>query len=319
MIGLFPGQGSQHPGMGKFLFDDFKETKVLFEEASDTLKIDLKKLIFDGSAEDLQLTHNTQPCLLLVSTATHNVLRNISGVKFTGYAGHSVGEYAALVASQSLRFRDAITAVRARGEAMQSAVPVGKGGMSAVMGVPDEQIQDLCNEAQKHSGLGPIEAANFNCPGQVVISGNKEALEWLEKNFKKEFLSPAPSRIRFIPLKVSAPFHCSMMAPAEKTMRALLEKMEFQNAAVAVVQNVTAEKTTDGDILRENVIRQISMPVRWTESIQTFSKIGHDKFIECGPGQVLAGLNKKILSDSVKTFSINSLEDLKTIEAEVQK
>lgn len=312
--GLFPGQGSQHPGMGRFLYENFKSAQLRFEQASDTLKTDFKKLCFSGSEEDLQLTKNTQPSLLLVSTVTHEIVSEVSGIRPTMVAGHSVGEYAALVAADVLDFEPALKAVRTRGEAMQEAVPLGEGAMCAVMGVSDAQARELCALVEKHSGLKPLEPANFNSPGQVVISGNSRAVEWMQTHFKKELLSEPPTRIRFIPLKVSAPFHCSLMKPAEDRMRDVLTQIIFRNAKIPVVQNFTAEVTTEASSLRENLVRQISAPVLWTQCVEKLHENGITRFIELGSGKVLSGLVKKIDSEKLQTFNLNSIEDLKALE-----
>ncbi len=313
---IFPGQGSQHPGMGRFLFDQFSLVRQLFEEASDSLKLDFKKLCFDGSEADLALTENTQPCLLLVSTASYRVLETEVGFRPQAAAGHSIGEYAALVAAQTLKFSDAMKAVRLRGQAMQSAVPVGEGGMTAVMGVTPEQIAKICQWATQESALGIVQPANFNAPGQIVISGKLKTLKWLEENFTGEEFGI--SRAKFIPLKVSAPFHCDLMKPAEITMRAHLESTDFSKSRFPVVQNVTAEASFDPAAIRENLIVQISKPVRWVECVQALVKMGCTQAVEVGSGRVLSGLVKKIDSDGLKTFNINSLEDLKTIEASLR-
>ncbi len=323
---LFPGQGSQHPGMGKFLFEEFKIARETFEEASDTLGINFQKLCFDGTDEELALTKNTQPALVLVSTATSRVLTSLSNFKPIAYAGHSVGEYAALVATGALTLPDALRAVRRRGEAMQEAVPVGEGAMAAVMGLTPIQVVEMCQWAEKTAAKegvqSPLEPANFNCPGQIVISGRATLMQWMLKNFTKEVyqqvFSPeadgaSVSRVKFIPLKVSAPFHCSMMKPAEDTMRALLTETEFKTVATPVVQNFTAQPTTNANTLRENVIRQISAPVRWIECIEQMQDLGATKFIELGSGKVLNGLVKKILGEKATTYPMNSLEELKAV------
>lgn len=316
---LFPGQGSQHSGMGKFLYDNFPVAKELFEEASDTLSVDFKKLCFDGPESDLALTHNTQPCLLLVSTATSRVLNSLAPFNPVASAGHSIGEYAALVATGTIPFTDALVAVRKRGEYMQSAVPVGKGAMAAVMGVTPEQMKEICQWAERESGLGPIEPANYNAPGQIVASGQKEAVDWLAKNYSPDALSgEKPRRVKFIPLKVSAPFHCSMMKPAEEKMRKTLVDIPFADAAYPVVQNFTAEAVKEGNILRENLIRQISAPVRWVECVERLVQMGSQRVVELGCGKVLSGLAKKIDSTHLQTFNINSIEELKTLEQALQ-
>lgn len=312
---VFPGQGSQQPGMGRFLFENFKIAQETFEEGSEALKQDMKKLCFEGSEAALALTENTQPALLLVSTATQRVLRNDFNLKVQSAAGHSIGEYAALVAAGVIRFDQAMQAVRTRGQAMQSAVPVGQGGMVAVLGLEPEQVETLCAWTVKNSGFGPLSAANFNSPGQIVISGSMKAINWLKDNFKPEAIwAEAPKRAKLIPLQVSAPFHCEMMKPAEDTMRVVLTGMEFKTAAFPIVQNFHAKFETDGANLRENLIRQVSAPVRWTQSMETLKAAGHSQIIECGAGKVLQGLLKKIDSEFFKVMTTSSIEDIKTIE-----
>lgn len=313
---LFPGQGSQHPGMGKFLFDEFKIARETFEEASDAIGVDLKALCFTGSDAELALTENTQPCLLLVSTATYRVLKSLVAFHPAAAAGHSVGEYAALVASDTIGFSDAIRAVRSRGRFMQSAVPVGEGGMLAVMGLTPEQTKKLCAWAVEHSGAHPIEPANYNAPGQIVVSGNSRAVDWLVKNFKAEIFAPESPRCKFIPLKVSAPFHCSMMKPAEEKMAAVLNSLTFRDAKFAIAPNVSAHLTTDATELRQLLIRQISSPVRWVECVEALKNSGATRMIEFGCGRVLAGLGKKIDSENIQTLNINSIDDLKSLEAQ---
>lgn len=310
---IFPGQGSQSPGMGKFLYEQFPVAKRCFEEASDTLSVDFKKLCFEGSEADLALTENTQPCLLLVSTATNRVLNEELGFVPRASAGHSIGEYAAVVAAGSLAFADGMVAVRKRGQAMQTAVPVGEGGMTAIMGMEPEQVVALCQWAEKSSGQGPVQPANINAPGQIVISGRKSALDWAAANFKPEVI-PGAGRVKFIPLKVSAPFHCSMMKPAEEVMADVLGGMNFNDAEFPIVQNVSAEATREGETLRANLIRQVSAPVRWIECVQKLSSLEIKQLVEVGSGKVLSGLVKKIAGDNLPTFNVNSLEDIKALE-----
>ncbi len=311
---IFPGQGSQHPGMGQFLFENFKEARLRFEESSDLLKIDFKKLCFKGSEEDLQLTANTQPCLLLVSTVAYEVFQNLTGFEPLAAAGHSIGEYAALVAAQAMDFRQALSAVRTRGEAMQAAVPVGVGGMCAVMGMSDDQVREVCRWVETESGEKPLSPANFNAPGQVVISGKQAAISWLQANYKKEALKDPPARAKFIALKVSAPFHCSLMKPAEEKMREVLTAAEFRQPHFAVVQNFVATPETTPSKLRENIIRQVSAPVLWSQCILKMRELGVSKCIEFGSGKVLAGLVKKIDSENIITFNLTTLEELKAAE-----
>lgn len=312
---LFPGQGSQSPGMGKFLYDNFKLAKEKFEEASDAINVDFKKLCFDGSESDLALTHNTQPCLLLVSTATQEILRSQFGVTVNMAAGHSIGEYAAVVASRSIPFAEAIRAVRTRGEAMQSAVPVGQGGMVAVMGLEPDQVVTLCKYAVEKSKTGPLSPANYNSPGQIVISGSQKTIDWLKTNFKpEEVFTDAPKRAKLIPLQVSAPFHCEMMKPAEDKMRQVLTDINFKDAEFPILQNYTAQLHSKASELRENLIRQVSAPVLWMQSMELAKTKGFTKCIESGSGKVVAGLLKKIDSEAFKVFNVNTLEDIEIIE-----
>jgi len=314
---LFPGQGSQHIGMGKFLYDEFAVAKEAFEEASDTLSIDFKKLCFSGPESDLALTHNTQPALLLASTATYRVLQEVVDFKPSAGAGHSVGEYAAAVNSGALSFTDGLRLVRLRGEQMQKAVPVGEGGMVAVIGLEDDKVQELCTWAQNESGVAPIEPANFNAPGQVVVSGRATLLEWTRDHFRPEVIGCEGKKVRMIPLKVSAPFHCSMMAPAEKEMAGALQEVRFQEAQWPIVQNVTGEMVVAADQLRQNLVSQITGAVKWTQCVTTLQKQDLSRFVECGPGKVLSGLNKKIDGNLPPCFAMQSLEDLKTFEQEI--
>jgi [acyl-carrier-protein] S-malonyltransferase len=311
---LFPGQGSQSPGMGKFLYDNFKIAKECFEEASDAINLDLKKLCFEGSIEELSLTENTQPALLCVSVSTALVLKNDFGILPSVTAGHSIGEYSAVVFGESISFSNAVKAVRLRGQAMQSAVPVGLGGMTATLGLTDEQVEFLCKWAIENSGLGPLSPANYNSDGQIVISGNQKTLDWLKLNFKSEVLPGEAKRAKLIPLQVSAPFHCEMMLPAQKTMEVFLNRIEFSNSKVNIIQNVNAQTENNGLQIRRNLISQISSPVKWTQSMIALKKMGASSCIECGNGQVLKGLLKKIDPDFFKVFTTNSMEDLKNIE-----
>lgn len=313
---LFPGQGSQQPGMGQFLYENFKIARETFEEASEAIRLDLKKLCFEGSPADLALTENTQPCLLLVSTAIHRVLKSEMDLPTSVAAGHSIGEYGALVAAQSIGFADAIRAVRTRGQAMQAAVPVGQGSMAAIMGLNETQIQELCEYVEKNSGHRPLSPANYNSPGQIVVSGSAAAIEWLRTQAKAEAIWPENTpRLKVIPLSVSAPFHCQMMAPAEEKMRHVLGEISFQTAVFPVIQNLTAQTHREPEDLRENLIRQVSAPVKWMQSMETLKKMGVSECLELGTGKVLQGLLKKIDSEFFHVFNTNSLEDLKQISA----
>lgn len=314
---IFPGQGSQHPGMGKFLFENFVEAKECFEEASDAIQFDLKKLCFEGPESDLALTENTQPAILTTSTATQRVLRKHFGIKPLATSGHSIGEYASLVLADSIAFASAVKAVRLRGQAMQTAVPIGQGGMVAVMGLEPSQVDLLCQTVNEKLKNGAIQAANYNCPGQIVISGSLTSLNFLREQIKIEDLFPEARRVKLIPLQVSAPFHCSLMKPAEEKMREVLMGMEFSDANIPVIQNLTAQVHTKALELRENLIRQISGSVKWMQSMETARKNGWTRCVEAGAGKVLSGLLKKIDADAFQVNNTNSIEDLKALEKTV--
>lgn len=314
---FFPGQGSQSPGMGKWLFEEFTIAKRVYEEASDALKLDIKKLCFDGPEDELQKTENTQPAILTTSVAYTQVLHSVVDIKPMLSLGHSIGEYAALVTAGTLPLDQAVVAVRERGLAMQNAVPLGKGGMCAVLNLEDSEVQSLCEWATKESGLGTIEAANFNTPGQVVISGIQTTLEWVQKNWPAYQGPGAGKKARFIPLKVSAPFHCSLMKPAEERMALILGAIPFQDSQWPILQNYTAQETSKAETLKQNLVKQISGTVRWTESVQRATQLGVKKGLELGHGQVIRGLNKKINSELEMT-SLQSLDDLKNFEKQLK-
>lgn len=307
---LFPGQGSQATGMGRFLSENFKIANEVFEEASQAINLDLKELCFTGSSEELALTENTQPAILTVSIATARVLQNDFGIQASVTAGHSIGEYASLVLAGVISFQDAVKAVRIRGQAMQSAVPVGEGGMTACLGMTEDQVQFLCEWTVKTSGYTPLSPANFNCDGQIVISGNQKALDWLKTNFKSEILPGEARRAKLISLQVSAPFHCAMMKPAQEKMSQFLNDIPFKNSSIKIIQNVNAQVETEATKLRQNLIEQVSAPVKWTQSMQTLKSLGVSDCIEVGHGSVLKGLLKKIDSEFFKVRSTSSLEDL---------
>lgn len=314
---FFPGQGSQSPGMGKWLYEEFSVAKHVYEEANDSLKLDLRKLCFEGPEDELQKTENTQPAILATSIAYFRSINQILDLKPQLAAGHSVGEYAALVAADVMPFNQALIAVRERGLAMQSAVPLGKGGMCAVLNLEDREVQMACEWATKESGLGIIEAANFNTPGQVVISGMQTTLDWLQKNWPTYKGPGSEKKVRWIPLKVSAPFHCSLMKPAEERMGLLLNAIPFLAPKWPIVQNYTAKETTEPETLKQNLIKQISGTVRWTESVQRAIALGVSHGLELGHGQVVRGLNKKI-SANLNTVCLQNLDDLKNLEKQLK-
>lgn len=310
---VFSGQGSQFVGMGKVFYENFASSKHLFEEASDSIGVDLKKLCFDGPEDALTLTENTQPCLLLVSTAMFRAFKETTSFKPTHGAGHSLGEYSALVATETLRFSDAIKAVRLRGQAMQSACPVGEGGMAAVLSWEDTEVEKLCQWTEKSSGLAPLRPANFNSPGQVVISGNQKAIEWLKANYDPE-TSGLGKRLKMIPLNVSAPFHSPLMKPAQEKMESVLNELSFSKPVFPIVQNTTAQENSDPNQIRTQLCLQISAPVKWSQSVQRLKALGVNQLIEFGPGKVLTGLVKKIDSEFFETFNMQTLEDFKALE-----
>lgn len=320
---VFPGQGSQSVGMGKFLHDEFALAKQTFEEASDSINVDMKKLCFEADEKTLALTENTQPALLTVSTATARVLTKVIGVQANYTAGHSIGEYASMVLADVFSFSDAVKAVKFRGQSMQSAVPVGLGGMIATLGLTNDQAKYICEWTEKESGLKPLSPANFNCDGQVVLSGNLKAIEWLQANFKPEIFVAAglgeARRAKLIPLQVSAPFHCAMMNPAEDNMRTFLSQVEFKNASLPIIQNFHAKDETDAAILKENLIKQVSGSVLWSQSMMHLKTLlttsnQEGRVIECGNGSVLKGLMKKIDAEFFSVSSTHTLEDLKALE-----
>ena len=298
---VFPGQGSQSPGMGKELFEKFPVARQVFEEADDALGFSISRLCFEGPAEDLQLTENTQPAILTVSVAAFRALAE-AGISAPAFvAGHSLGEYSALVAAGALRLSDAVRTVRARGRYMQEAVPVGTGAMAAVIGGELSEIRRVCEEA---SGDQICSVANVNSPNQIVIAGNTEAVDRAI-----ELLKGIAKRV--IKLNVSAPFHCALMKPAQDRLAQDLEQLVFNEPAMPVVTNVDARATTAPDQLRDALVRQVSAPVRWVESMELLVQQGVDTFVEAGPGKVLSGLMRQINRD-VKMLNV---EDAASFEA----
>ena len=300
---LFPGQGSQAPGMGKDLADKFAVARQVFEEADDALGFAISRLCFEGPAEDLQLTENTQPAILTTSVAAFRVARETGLPAPSFVAGHSLGEYSALVAAGVLSLSDAVRTVRARGQYMQEAVPVGTGAMGAVIGGELSAIEAACAEAR---GDQICSVANSNSPNQVVIAGNTEAVDRAI-----ELLKGVAKRV--IRLNVSAPFHCALMKPAQEKLAPHLERLTFNEPQMPVVTNVDARATTAPDELRGALLRQVSSPVRWLESMQLLLAKDVGTFIEVGPGKVLSGLMRQTNRD-VKCLNV---EDAASLEATV--
>lgn len=291
---VFPGQGSQEVGMGKEFYDQFASSKKIIDQANQILGFDLIKLMFNGPIEELTKTENTQPALLTTSIAILEALRD-KGIAFEAVAGHSLGEYSAYVASGKLSFEDGLKAVRKRGELMANADPDKKGSMAAVMRIEDSKVEEICKKYDK------VVPANYNCPGQLVISGDKEQLAKVSEEI-------AAAGGRAMPLNVSGPFHSPLMKTAAENFAGFLSALKFNNTSIKLYANVTAKPLENGkeaSLLKE----QIYSSVRWTQTIENMISDGFDTFIEVGSGKVLQGLIKKI-NKEVKIFGVSKLEDL---------
>ena len=323
-LAFFPGQGSQHVGMAKDLHENFKLVRELFEEASDAISVDLKKLCFDGPESDLQLTENTQPALLLASVAAFRVAETEKGFRPSAVAGHSLGEYSALVAAGAFPFASAIRWVRERGRAMQVAVPPGEGGMAAILGVDDDTIDRLCKAAaltakeKRVAGTTStvdcvLSPANFNAPGQTVIAGSADAVAEAVALLKAGTAFSGKA----IPLAVSAPFHCALMAPARAKMAELFAQAGAAEKPAALrvpyVPNRTAKLTQEPSVVFELLVEQVDHPVQWRQSVSMLIERGFERAIEFGPGKVLAGLAKRISSAEGKAFACTGVSDAKTL------
>ncbi|HJU56321.1 MAG TPA: ACP S-malonyltransferase [Pyrinomonadaceae bacterium] len=282
---IFPGQGSQFPGMGSELAEKYPAARQVFEEADDALGFSISRLCFEGTAEELQLTENTQPAILTTSVATLRALE-AEGLQAPEWvAGHSLGEYSALVAAGALSLADAVRTVRLRGRFMQEAVPVGTGAMAAVMGADTETVEAACEEAREGEVCSP---ANINSPNQIVVAGHAGAVDRSVNVLKERWGK------RAIKLNVSAPFHCALMMPAQERLAAELEKLEFNDLRLPLVTNVDAAVIQSGAEARGALVRQVSSPVRWLESVRLLINEGAQVFVEVGPGKVLCGLVRQI-------------------------
>ncbi len=309
---LFPGQGSQIVGMGSEFYNNFKLVKKIFSQADDKLNYPISKLILEGPEDQLQLTENTQPAILTVSYSIFKVLKdefNFDFSSFKYFAGHSLGEYSALVCADSLKFDDSLYLLHERGKAMQKAVPIGIGSMIAVLGLKTNEIKNLLES--KNNGEDVCEIANDNAEGQVIISGKKTTLDSLRLFFKEK-------KIKSIPLKVSAPFHCSLMKPAAKSMEEKINNTKFNKPDFEILNNVTASPETDPKKIKKLLIDQIFSTVRWRESIVRMSNNGIKNFLEIGPGKVLSGMVKRTIKEA-NCFSINSIADIKNFINEFKK
>ncbi|MBU3549990.1 ACP S-malonyltransferase [Polynucleobacter sp. MWH-Berg-3C6] len=283
---VFPGQGSQSVGMLNSI-SERPEVRATLQEASEALGEDVAKLIAEGPAEALSLTTNTQPVMLTAGVAFYRAWLAAGGSAPKVMAGHSLGEYSALVAAGVISFKDAVPLVRFRAEAMQSAVPVGTGGMAAILGLDDATVIKVCAEASVASG-GVVEAVNFNAPGQVVIAGASDAVT------KACELLKAAGAKRALPLPVSAPFHSSLLQPASEKLKGYLANIEFKTPTISVINNVDVQILNDPTAIKDALVRQAAKPVRWQETIQAMAGQGITQVVECGPGKVLAGLTKRI-------------------------
>ena len=302
---LFPGQASQYSGMGKELHDKFPAARAVFEEADQALGFSISRICFEGTEDDLKLTANTQPAVVTVSVAALRALA-ASGVTPAFVAGHSLGEYSALVAAGSLGFADAVRVVRQRGQLMQEAVPQGIGAMAAILGLSPAQVDEACRRAAQDEVVSP---ANLNSPEQTVISGHASAVK------RAVEIASQTGAKRAVILPVSAPFHCELMQPAQHRLEPLLRATSFGPLRVPLVTNVAAEAIEKGEDAREALIRQVSLPVRWEQSIRTLIESGVETFVEVGPGKVLSGLLRQI-DRSVLCVNV---EDEKSLQAAVDK
>lgn len=299
---VFPGQGSQYSGMGKELADNFPAARHIFEEADDALGFKLSTICFSGSDDELKLTANTQPAILAASIAVLRVVERETGLKADYLAGHSLGEYSALVCSGALSFADAVKTVRARGTFMQEAVPVGTGSMAAMLSIDKPVLEEICRDAAQGDVVSP---ANFNSPGQIVIAGSVSAVARAieiakERGFKKSMLLP-----------VSAPFHCALMKPAAERLTPVLDAIGYGDMALPVVSNVEAKANTEKGRVCDLLISQVCAPVLWEQSVAEMAALGVTRFVEIGPGKVLSGLVKRI----TKEVATANIEDMATLKA----
>lgn len=301
---LFPGQGSQFAGMGRSLSEVSPEARRAFEEAADTLGFPISRLCFEGPEEDLKLTENTQPALLTVSIAAHRTLA-ARGIRPDYVAGHSLGEYSALVAAGSLRFSDALRLVRRRGQFMQEAVPPGVGAMAAILKLAETKLDSILADAAQGEVVG---AANYNSPDQIVIAGTAQAVQ------RAMDLAKAAGAKRVVPLAVSAPFHCALMAPAQEKMRAELDLVEFADLEIPLVNNWQAREVRTGLEAREGLYEQIPNSVLWTQTIRYLGGQGVENFVEVGAGAVLTGLLRNI-DPALKGSKFGEAADLEKLTA----
>ncbi len=303
---LFPGQGSQHAGMGKRLAEAFPEAADVFRRADEALEFPLSRRCFEGTDEELALTETTQPAVLAVSVAALSALES-RGVRPCAAAGHSLGEYSAHVAARTIDFEDAVRVVRLRGRFMQEAVPPSQGAMAAILGLDRARVEELCAES---AGDEVVAVANQNGPGQSVIAGHSAAVG---RTVEKALASGAR---RAVKLAVSAPFHCALMRPAAQRLAPVLEKVEFRESRIPVYTNTDAEPLMGGDDARDALLRQVESPVRWEDEIRAMAGSGIDTFVEVGPGKVLAALVRRIRKD-LRVLTAEEPEDIEAVASAV--
>lgn len=301
---LFPGQGSQYVGMGKEIYDQTIEAKEVIDQVDDTLDYGLSRLMFEGPLEELTRTEHAQPALLTVSVAVLQLLHK-EGIRADYAAGHSLGEYSALVAADVLSLKEAVKLVKKRGLLMEEAVPTGVGTMAAVMGLEREKLSEVTEEVSDTTGT--VELANINAPGQIVISGKKEAVEIAGE------LAREKGAKRVIPLSVSGPFHSSLMQPAQEQLQEEINALSFSDATVPVIQNVNATEATDKDIIKKQLIKQVTAPVYWEDSIRRLLDLGVTRFIEVGPGKVLSGLVRRVQRRGVEVYAVENIESIQAL------
>ena len=306
---VFPGQGSQFVGMGKDFYDHYPEARNLFEEANEILQYDISRICFDGPEDTLRLTENTQPALLIHSIMALKILRE-NGINSVLAAGHSLGEFSALVAAGALKFQDAVRLVNLRGKFMQEAVPVGIGSMAAIIGLPIEKIQELCERVSSNSNL--VQPANLNSPVQTVIAGHKEAVETVSK----DALTAGAKKAVVLP--VSAPFHSALMKPAEIKLQKELEATEFYDLSFPVINNIEAKPIVKGNHARESLVKQVCSPVRWCETMQCIVDQEIDSVIELGSGKVLSGLMKRY-NKTINCYQVGDSETLANLLTALKK
>ena len=309
---LFPGQGSQFVGMGNEFFSKFDTVKKLFKLADEKLNRPISKIILEGPEDQLQLTENTQPAILIVSYSIFKVMQeefDFNFQNFNFFAGHSLGEYTALVCSNSLKIEDAIYLLQERGKAMQKAVPVGQGSMIAVLGSEIEKIDELLKSIDFKNGV--CEVANDNAKGQIIVSGDKTSVNLFSSKLKE-------LKVKTIPLKVSAPFHCTLMKPAADVMREKINNINFNTPNKKIINNVTADEEKNSEKIKDLLVQQIYSSVKWRDSLINMSKNGVENFVDIGPGKVLSGMVKRTIKNA-KAFSINSIADINNLKNEFKR